>query len=183
MSVQTSQATVTREPEHPGYDTLGDADNWGEDYYLLIDGKRIGGTYWCSGSSIKDGERWASYGPAGLQMGFRTREDAEQAQLKAAGIVAAPATTVDVPVEPQSGPTIASDAYDKALAKAEEVGYKHAEDAGLMAGFCASGLQYAVGAVSPRLVWEGAQKSGMTTLELCRLAGKDPMAVEALQWL
>jgi hypothetical protein len=74
-------ATVTREPEHAGYDTLGDADNWGEDFYLLVDGERIGGTYWCSARYIKDGERWASYGPAGLQMGFRTREDAEQAQV------------------------------------------------------------------------------------------------------
>ncbi|QIB49486.1 hypothetical protein [Streptomyces aureoverticillatus] len=77
----TQMACVTRKPEHPGYDTVGDADHWGEDYFLLVDGARIGGTYWCSGRGIKDGERWASYGPAGLQMGFGTREDAEQAQV------------------------------------------------------------------------------------------------------
>ncbi|WJV51750.1 hypothetical protein [Streptomyces flavofungini] len=64
------RAVVTREPEHRG-----------EDYHLLVDGVRIGGTYWSSGQSIKNGARWASYGPAGLQMGWRTREDAEQAQV------------------------------------------------------------------------------------------------------
>lgn len=63
-----AQPTITREPEHPGYEALVDADNWGEDFYLLVDGERIGGTYWCSATYIKDGERLASYGPASLSM-------------------------------------------------------------------------------------------------------------------
>ncbi len=173
--------TITREPEHPGHETLGDADNWGEDFYLLVDGQRIGGTYWCPvGPKIEAGKQWVSYGPAGYSFGHRTREDAEKAQLAAADVPAAPVTTVSVPAEPE--PAIASDAYDKALAKAEEVGAKHADDAGLMAMLCDS-LPFIVGSVAPRLVWEGAQKSGMTARELCRLASKDPMAVEALQWL
>lgn len=91
------QTTITREPEHPGYDTLGDADNWGEDFYLLVNGERIGGTYWCSSDAVMDSERWASWGPAGLSMGHPSREDAEKAQLEAAGITVGPVATVAVP--------------------------------------------------------------------------------------
>ena len=33
--------------------------------------------------AARDGEHWASWGPAGLSMGHRTREDAEQVQIDA----------------------------------------------------------------------------------------------------
>ncbi|WP_326615265.1 hypothetical protein OG949_40950 (plasmid) [Streptomyces scopuliridis] len=91
-------------------------------------------------------------------------------------------TTTIVEPQPEPETTIAPDAYDKALAKAAEVGFKNADDAGLMAGFCDGALQIAVGAVSPRLVWEGAQRRCMTAKELVRLASKDPLAVAELMW-
>jgi len=83
MADEPHTPKITREPEHPGCETLGDADHWGEDFYLLVDGERIGGSYWCSAEYVKDGERWASWGPAGLSMGHRTREDAERVQVTA----------------------------------------------------------------------------------------------------
>jgi hypothetical protein len=89
---EDSAPVVTREPKHEGYDTLGNGDAWGEDYYLLINGGRVGGSYFCNADSVKDGERWASWGPAGLSMGHPTREAAEAVQVdawKAAGAVAA----------------------------------------------------------------------------------------------
>ncbi len=73
---------VTRVPEHEGYDTLGSGDEWGEDYYLLIDGVKVGGSYFCTAEYVKDGERWASWGPAGLSMGHPTREAAEAVQVE-----------------------------------------------------------------------------------------------------
>lgn len=74
---------VTREPKLPGCDTLGDAGTPGDDFDLLVDGERIGGTYWCERQDLGDGERWGSHGPAGVRMRFRTREDAEQVQVSA----------------------------------------------------------------------------------------------------
>jgi hypothetical protein len=73
--------------------------------------------------------------------------------------------------------------YTAALKAANKVGPANATDAGVMAQFCATSLQILVGAASPELVWNGAQKQGMTALELCRLATRDPLAVHELMWL
>ena len=73
--------------------------------------------------------------------------------------------------------------YAQALAEVEEVGTSHASDPAVMAQFCQANIHILIGAVSPQLVWEGAQKKGLTFLEFGRLCGGDPMAVEALQWL
>ncbi|TJZ97445.1 hypothetical protein [Actinacidiphila oryziradicis] len=73
--------------------------------------------------------------------------------------------------------------YEDALTQAQTVGAAHADDAGLMALFCENNLQILVGAVAPQLVWEGAQRKGMTALQLARLAGKDPIAVGKLMWV
>lgn len=62
------------------------------------------------------------------------------------------------------------------------IGAAHADDAALMAGVCADTLQILAGAVSPQLVWEGAQKHGMTTRELLDLAEGNPEAVSDLMW-
>ena len=173
--------TVTREPKHPGYDTLGDADNWGEEFYLLVDGERIGGTYWCPvGPNIEAGKQWVSYGPAGYSFGHHTREDAEQAQLEAADTAATPVATVHIPAPPKPNPLAMT--WEQALAEAEERGVGRCGDAAAMAAFCDANIQFLCGAVSPQLVWEGAQRKGMTFLQLGRLAGKDPMAIEALMW-
>jgi hypothetical protein len=73
--------------------------------------------------------------------------------------------------------------YHDALAAANKVGSANATDAGVMAQFCATSLQTLVGAASPELVWEGAQKKGMTALQLVELCNSDWRAVHDLMWL
>jgi hypothetical protein len=51
-----------------------------------------------------------------------------------------------------------------------------------MAAFAQHDLPLLVGAVSPKLVYQAAQKKGMTTKQLAALAHKNPMAVSDLQW-
>lgn len=74
---------VTRQPEHEGSD----------DFLILVDGQRIGGTYpgrcnvaqlvgWGRDDGGQSGENWISYGPRGLSCGHPTREAAEQAQVR-----------------------------------------------------------------------------------------------------
>ena len=72
--------------------------------------------------------------------------------------------------------------YEAALHAGHEIGARRADDAALMALFCAGPLPTLVGAVSPELVWEGAQKRGLTTRALGKLANSDVMAVSDLQW-
>jgi hypothetical protein len=75
-------------------------------------------------------------------------------------------------------------AYAAALIEEARVGPANATDAQVMAGFCEYVMPHLVGAFSPRLVWEGAQKRGMTALELHRLcADKDLRAIDDLQWI
>lgn len=75
-------------------------------------------------------------------------------------------------------------AYAQALIDGEKVGAANCTDAQAMAMFCESVMQFLVGAFSPRLVWEGAQKRGMTALELNKLcADKDLRAIDDLQWI
>lgn len=59
--------------------------------------------------------------------------------------------------------------FSRALLAYDATGAGRATDAQLMAAFCKHDLPVLMGAVSPRLVWEGAQARGMTTLELARL--------------
>lgn len=73
--------------------------------------------------------------------------------------------------------------YDQALKEGREIGASKAPDDALMALYCESVLQRIVGAVSPRLVYEGAQKSGIGSQELSRLCATDPRAVDDLQWM
>jgi hypothetical protein len=73
--------------------------------------------------------------------------------------------------------------YQEELRAAKRAGASKASDAGAMALYCESALMHVVGAASPQLVWEGAQKSGMTTAQLIALAVKDPNAVHELMWL
>jgi hypothetical protein len=71
--------------------------------------------------------------------------------------------------------------YADTLAAARRVGAAHANDAQLMALFCDANIQMLCGAVSPKLVWEGAQHKGLTTNELMSLT-RDPFAIADLQW-
>ncbi|MEV0994682.1 hypothetical protein [Nonomuraea sp. NPDC050202] len=72
--------------------------------------------------------------------------------------------------------------YQDALDECDRVGAKNASDAALMASFCRGSIQILVGAASPKLVWEGAMKQGLTSRELAQLANKDPNAVHELMW-
>jgi hypothetical protein len=83
MTTLAPAPTVTRRPERPGADNLGSANQQGDEFLLIIDGQAIAGTYYCTAREIRPNQRWASWGPAGLSMGHRTREDAEQVQVDA----------------------------------------------------------------------------------------------------
>jgi hypothetical protein len=72
--------------------------------------------------------------------------------------------------------------YEEALATARKTGTRHASDEVRMALYCDASVQIVVGAVSPKLMWEGAQKRGMTTKELSRLCTSDPIAASELMW-
>ncbi|MGW0828805.1 hypothetical protein [Streptomyces sp. NPDC002845] len=113
-------AAFTRKPVHDGYDELGSENTPGEDYWILADGRNIGTTWYCSADYARDGERWASDGPAGFSMGHRTREDAEQAQADA--YLADPSVVIDL--TPEAAPAQSDLAplpmtYEQALAEAE----------------------------------------------------------------
>ncbi len=74
-------------------------------------------------------------------------------------------------------------AYAKALIAGWKVGRANATDAQAMAMYCEDIMQLMVGAFSPRLVWEGARKAGLTTLELASLcADKNLRALDDLQF-
>lgn len=179
---QVAVPTITRRPEHDGHD-----DPATEDYLILIDGNQLGGTYHCPGP---DGGRWASWGPAGLSMGHRGREDAERVQIAKQLRIRpadAPTVTTDILAAPAGSPTTPAAAlpmtWEQALAEAERIGTSRCSDAAVMAQFCQGSIHILIGAVSPQLVWEGAQKKGLTFLEFGRLCGGDRRAVEALQWI
>ena len=74
-------------------------------------------------------------------------------------------------------------AFAEALISGDKLGAVQQSDAQAMAYFCEHIMPMLVGAFSPRLVWEGAQKAGMTTLQLNALcAEKDLQAIDDLQW-
>lgn len=72
--------------------------------------------------------------------------------------------------------------YQTALQAANRVGAAHATDTGTMAQYCATSLQLVVGAASPELVWNGAQKKKLTAVGLVELANTNPNAVHDLMW-
>lgn len=72
--------------------------------------------------------------------------------------------------------------YEAELMEARRVGVANATDTGVMALFCDTSLQQMCGAVAPRLVFDGAQKAGMSAKQLAELAGTDPELVHDLMW-
>lgn len=72
--------------------------------------------------------------------------------------------------------------YHETLKSARAVGASNANDAEATALFCESVLQQLCGAVSPKLVFDGAQAQELSFIELTRLAQTDPMAVADLMW-
>lgn len=77
----------------------------------------------------------------------------------------------------------ATGAFAEALKAGRKVGAAHATDAQLMAMFCYDTLMILVGAVSPQLVWEGAQREGLTTRQLLVLChDRNMAAIDDLMW-
>lgn len=73
--------------------------------------------------------------------------------------------------------------FAAALIAGDKAGAVDSTDAQIMAAYCEDVMQILVGAFSPRLVWEGAQKAGLTALQLNRLcAKKDLRTLDDLQW-
>lgn len=73
--------------------------------------------------------------------------------------------------------------YENTLKAAKAVGASRADDAQHMALLCDGPLQILCGAVAPNLVWQGAQKKGLTTSELAEMASTRPMEVTDLMWV
>lgn len=77
----------------------------------------------------------------------------------------------------------APSAYRAALKSGRKRGMAHATDAELMATFLEGTLQIMAGALSPELVWDGAQKAGLTALQVGALVAKpDLKALDDLMW-
>lgn len=74
-------------------------------------------------------------------------------------------------------------AYTDALARGKKTGVSRAPAAEAIAMFCNANLHLLVGAVSAELVWTGAMARRMSFLEFGRMCGRNPMEVEALQWI
>jgi hypothetical protein len=75
--------------------------------------------------------------------------------------------------------------YEQALAaptnrKSGGRGWAHADETSCLAA-AAQGLQYHHPGISPKLVFEGAQKRGLTSQQLLKL-GDDPDALDGLMW-
>jgi len=76
---------------------------------------------------------------------------------------------------------MAADAYQAALARARG-NVKNCDDAAHMASLLEGTAHILIGAVSPRLVWQGAQARGMTTMELAELIHSDPIKAADLMF-
>jgi hypothetical protein len=75
------------------------------------------------------------------------------------------------------------DTYEAALKRAKDQGVGRCDDAALMASFCKHNLQTLVGAVSPKLVWQGAQTKELTTKQLAAMANRGWQEIDDLQWI
>ena len=73
--------------------------------------------------------------------------------------------------------------YENTLKAAKAVGASRANNEEMLALFCAGPLQTLCGAVSPKLVFQGAQAKNLTYSELASLAATDAMAVADLMWV
>jgi hypothetical protein len=74
-------------------------------------------------------------------------------------------------------------AFAAALRRNEIEGAGKCDDPAAMAGFLDSCAQLLLGAVSPRLIWEGAQHVGLTALEMGHLTEVDPETARDLMWV
>lgn len=72
--------------------------------------------------------------------------------------------------------------YSAALAEAHLLGAAQCSNPALMAQFLDANVSFLIGAVSPELIWNGAQKQGMTAKAVVDLVYADPMAAAHLMF-
>jgi hypothetical protein len=73
--------------------------------------------------------------------------------------------------------------WEQALAEAKSAGLSRCSDAAAMASFCDGTIQHVAGAVSGKLVWQGAMRKGLTYLQLATLCQEKPMDAAELMWV
>ena len=74
--------------------------------------------------------------------------------------------------------------YEEALEQGRKAGgVAHQTDEQFMAGFLDSTAQILLGAVLAKLIWQGAQVMGFTSLELAALIKEEPDAARELMWV
>ena len=73
-------------------------------------------------------------------------------------------------------------AYAAALVR-EHGNIRNCDDAAAMAGFLEGNAQRLLGAVSPRLMWEGAQHASLTNYEMAALMLHSPAVALDLMWI
>lgn len=73
--------------------------------------------------------------------------------------------------------------FAAALQREADTGSGRCDDAAAMAGFLDGCAQVLLGAVSPRLLWEGAQHAGLTNLEMATLVQLHPAVAMDLMWV
>jgi len=71
--------------------------------------------------------------------------------------------------------------YEEFLKSGKKAGAAHCSETELLAWIC-SGLQLTCGAVSPKLVFEGARKKGLTAIDIAKLVHDSPLEIEELMW-
>jgi hypothetical protein len=72
--------------------------------------------------------------------------------------------------------------YQAALKRAKG-NVANCDDAALMASLLDGTAQLLLGAVSPKLIWEGAQAKGLTTLQLAEMINDRPNEAADLMWV
>jgi hypothetical protein len=78
----------------------------------------------------------------------------------------------------------AGSAFAVALQRNSDLGAGRCDDAAVMAGFLDSCAQILLGPrVSARLLWDGAQRVGLTSREMCRLMDNAPDIAMELMWV
>jgi pyrroline-5-carboxylate reductase len=72
--------------------------------------------------------------------------------------------------------------YEEALKSGRKTGVSRATDEEFMAMFLDGTAELLLGAVSPKLMFQGARKKGLTTKELAVLMNDHPRAARDLMW-
>jgi hypothetical protein len=75
-----------------------------------------------------------------------------------------------------------SQTYAEALASGRKTGASRCTDQEATAMLLDGCAQILLGAVSPKLIWQGAMSRGMTQLEVAALIHDDPQAACDLMW-